>query len=58
MAVTPNLGLEQESLNEKYSIDRINGNNTKIDDFAFEVRTAIQDLRDRIAALQEVISDD
>lgn len=58
MAVTPNLGLEQESLNEKYSIDRINGNNTKIDDFALEVRTAIQDLRDRIAALQEVISDD
>ena len=53
MIVTPNLELEQEELNELYSIDRINGNNTKIDDFALEVRTAIQELRDQVSALQE-----
>lgn len=50
---TPNLELEQEELSENYNIGRINSNNTKIDDFALEVRTAIQELRDQIAALEE-----
>ena len=54
MAVfTPTLELEQEELSENYNIGRINSNNTKIDDFALEVRTAIQELRDQIAALEE-----
>lgn len=50
---TPNLELEQEELSQNYNIGRINSNNTKIDDFALEVRTAIQELRDQIAALEE-----
>lgn len=57
MAVTPNLELEQEALDEHYDITRINGNNVKIDDFALEVRTAIQDLYDKIADLQEALND-
>lgn len=56
MTTTPNLGLTKDAPNEQYSVERVNANSDRIDNFAGDVNAVLAGKQDTIADISEIRS--